>query len=183
MTELQQYLAEEVAEDHADGIITRREAMRRLGLLGVGTGAATTLLAGFGPHPAVAARTPDEDYGGDHVEAWRPVETQSVTFTGPRGPIMAAWAPAARVRGGVLVIHENRGLTPHIALVAGRLAANGYASLAVGLLVVGAQRQRELEHALLTGGHMPLRFPTVAVFTVGGIVLAVATVILVIAQT
>ena len=34
MTELQRYLAEEVAEDHADGIITRREAMRRLGLLG-----------------------------------------------------------------------------------------------------------------------------------------------------
>jgi carboxymethylenebutenolidase len=36
MTELQQYLAEEIAEDHADGIITRREAMRRLGLLGLG---------------------------------------------------------------------------------------------------------------------------------------------------
>ena len=36
MTELQQYLAEEVAEDHVDGIITRREAMRRLGLLGRG---------------------------------------------------------------------------------------------------------------------------------------------------
>ena len=34
MTEIQQYLAEEVAEDLADGIITRREAMRRLGLLG-----------------------------------------------------------------------------------------------------------------------------------------------------
>jgi hypothetical protein len=29
MTELQRYLAEEVAEDHVDGIITRREAMRR----------------------------------------------------------------------------------------------------------------------------------------------------------
>jgi len=35
MTEIQRYLAEEVAEDHADGIITRREAVRRLGLLGV----------------------------------------------------------------------------------------------------------------------------------------------------
>jgi carboxymethylenebutenolidase len=34
MTELQRYLAEEVAEDHADGIITRREAMRRLGGIG-----------------------------------------------------------------------------------------------------------------------------------------------------
>jgi carboxymethylenebutenolidase len=45
MTELQRYLAEEVAEDHADGIITRREAMRRLGLLGVTGAAATSLLA------------------------------------------------------------------------------------------------------------------------------------------
>src|SRR5687768_1106176 len=45
MTELHQYLAEEVAEDHAYGIITRREAMRRLGLLGVSGAAASTLLA------------------------------------------------------------------------------------------------------------------------------------------
>ena len=34
MTELERYLAEEIAEDHVDGIITRREAIRRLGLLG-----------------------------------------------------------------------------------------------------------------------------------------------------
>jgi carboxymethylenebutenolidase len=39
---------------------------------------------------------------------------------------MAAWAAAARPRGGVLVIHENRGLTEHIRTVAGRLAASGY---------------------------------------------------------
>src|SRR5215210_7973698 len=134
MTELQQYLAEEVAEDHADGIITRREAMRRLGLLGLTTSAATSLLTGFAAHPAVAGGTPDDDYGGDHVRAWAPVATEAITFAGPRGPLMAAWAPAARVRGGVLVIHENRGLTPHIALVAGRLAANGYSSLAIDLV-------------------------------------------------
>jgi hypothetical protein len=50
-------------------------------------------------------------------------------------------------------------------------------------LIVGAQRQRELEHALRTGGHLPLQFRTVAVFTVGGVALAVITVVLVIAQT
>jgi len=59
----------------------------------------------------------------------------------------------------------------------------GYAALAVGLLIVGAQRQRELEQALRTGGHVPLRFRTVGLFTVGGIALAVMTVVLVIAQT
>lgn len=58
----------------------------------------------------------------------------------------------------------------------------GYALLAVGLLIVGALRQHELERALRTGGHVPLRFRTVAVFTVGGVVLAVMTIVLVIAQ-
>ena len=59
----------------------------------------------------------------------------------------------------------------------------GYAALSVGLLLAGAQRQRELEKALRTGGHVPLRFRTVAVFTVGGVALAVLTVVLVVAQT
>ncbi|HVH44327.1 MAG TPA: hypothetical protein VM925_18370, partial [Labilithrix sp.] len=45
MTELQRYLAEEIATDHADGLLTRREALRRLTLLGVGVGAASSLLA------------------------------------------------------------------------------------------------------------------------------------------
>jgi hypothetical protein len=52
-----------------------------------------------------------------------------------------------------------------------------------GRALVGAHRQRELEYALRTGGHIPLRFRTVAVFTVGGVALAVMTVVLVIAQT
>ena len=34
-----------------------------------------------------------------------------------------------------------------------------------------------------TGGHRPLSFRTVGVFTVGGVVLALVTVVLVIAQT
>ena len=58
----------------------------------------------------------------------------------------------------------------------------GYASLAVGLLIVGARRQRELEHALRTGGHAPLRFHTVALFTVGGVALTAITVVFVLAQ-
>ena len=63
MTELQQYLAEEVAEDLADGIITRREAMRRLGLLGVTGAAATALLAAFAGAPARRAATAQRGRG------------------------------------------------------------------------------------------------------------------------
>ena len=47
---------------------------------------------------------------------------------------MGAWATARRPRGGVLVIHENRGLNDSIRAVAGRLAASGYSSLAIDLL-------------------------------------------------
>ena len=47
MTELQRYLAEEIAEDHADGLVSRREALRRLGLLGLSGATAASLLAGI----------------------------------------------------------------------------------------------------------------------------------------
>ena len=58
-----------------------------------------------------------------------------------------------------------------------------YAALAIGLLIIGALRQRELEHAMRTGEHHPLSFRAVGVFTIGGIVLALTTVVLVIGQT
>jgi putative membrane protein len=59
----------------------------------------------------------------------------------------------------------------------------GYALLAVGLLLVGAQRQRALEHALRSGDHVPLPFRTVGLFTIGGVLLAIMSIVLVIAQT
>jgi carboxymethylenebutenolidase len=138
MTEIQRYLAEEVAEDHADGIITRREAVRRLGLLGVTGAAATGLLTTFATGEAAAAEAEvpaDLDSRRTGKETtWAPVARESITFAGPRVPLMAAWAAAAKPRGGVLVIHENRGLNEHIRTVAGRLAASGYSALALDLL-------------------------------------------------
>jgi len=136
MTELQRYLAEEVAEDHADGIITRREAVRRLGLVGVSGSAAATLL-GAAASEAAAKRSHSRARGARGTAGdWAPVATEAITFAGPRGELMAAWAPAAgrKARGAVLVIHENRGLTDHIRNVAGRFAAGGYAALALDLL-------------------------------------------------
>lgn len=139
MTELQRYLAEEIAEDHVDGIITRREAVRRLALLGVGATAA----AGMITAEAHAREKGKNKSGGDHghghpdraVTAWAPAATAPITFAGKRGTLLGAWAqPAGKVKGGVLVIHENRGLTPHIANVAGRFAANGFGALALDLL-------------------------------------------------
>jgi carboxymethylenebutenolidase len=142
MTELQRYLVEEVAEDLADGIITRREAMRRLGLLGIGGAAAAGLLSAAASPAVAAKRDPaaasgrrERARGRGGVDAWAPVATQPITFDGPSGTLMGAWAPAdGRARGAVLVIHENRGLTDHIRNVAGRFAASGWSALALDLL-------------------------------------------------
>ncbi len=139
MTELQRYLAEEIAEDHADGLVSRREALRRLGLLGLGGAAAASLLAGFLADEARArmrvasgARTTSPTVA-DAEGAARP--TREIVFRGPGGrKLMGAWAAAARARGGVLVIHENRGLNDSIRTIAGRLAASGYSALAIDLL-------------------------------------------------
>ena len=93
------------------------------------------------------------------------------------------WRTALGASAGALGVGR---LAPEVLDVAAWpyiLLGCGYASLAVGLVIVGAQRQRELEHALRTGGHVPLRFLTVGLFTVGGVALAVMTVVLVIAQT
>jgi carboxymethylenebutenolidase len=63
------------------------------------------------------------------------VATEAITFVGPKGrTLLGAWAAAEEPRGGVLVIHENRGLNDHIRSVAGRLAGDGYSSLAIDLL-------------------------------------------------
>jgi carboxymethylenebutenolidase len=134
MTEIQKYLAEEVAEDLADGIIPRREALRRLGLLGVTGAAAAGLLATFATGEAAVAESDVQSRPGPSETTWAPVARESITYPGPNGPLMAAWSPAVKPRGGVLVIHENRGLTEHIRTVAGRLAASGYSALALDLL-------------------------------------------------
>lgn len=135
MNDMQRYLAEEVAEDHADGIISRREAIRRLGLMGVTGAAATGLLASFAAGEAAGSEgSADQGTFGASETAWAPVARESITFEGPRVPLMAAWAAAEKPRGGVLVIHENRGLNEHIRTVAGRFAASGYSALALDLL-------------------------------------------------
>jgi carboxymethylenebutenolidase len=57
-----------------------------------------------------------------------------VTFAGRRGQVRGSFAGPASPKGAILVIHENRGLTDHIRTIPPRLAASGYAALAVDLL-------------------------------------------------
>src|SRR5438105_4967650 len=57
-----------------------------------------------------------------------------------------------------------------------------YALLAFALLVVGSQRHRALERAIERGESAPLATTTVTLFTVGGVVLATVTAVVVLAQ-
>ena len=59
----------------------------------------------------------------------------------------------------------------------------GYAGTAVGLLLVGARRQTDLQRAVDSGANVPLSYGVVAMFTLAGVMLALLTVVLVIAQT
>jgi len=145
VTPLQRYIAEEIATDHVDGLMSRREAMRRLALLGVGTAAATALIAACGENQQSAGTSSATSSGPPPstppaTEAASPpgmdaaLPTTPVTWAGPRGELQGAWAEAPDARGGVLVIHENKGLNDWVRSVAGRLAGAGYSSLAIDLL-------------------------------------------------
>jgi carboxymethylenebutenolidase len=135
MTPLQRYIAEEIATDHVDGLIPRREAMRRLALLGLGGTAAAALIAACGrkqtslPNPQSSSAATTQSPGMDKALA-----TVPISWPGPNGQLEAAWAEAANARGGVLVIHENKGLNNWVRSVAGRFAGAGYSTLAIDLL-------------------------------------------------
>jgi carboxymethylenebutenolidase len=133
---LRDYLTSEVVTDCADGLLTRREAVRRLGLLGVGLSAAGGLLAacgdddGEGASPDTTATTAAPSTASTATAD----EDGEITFEGPSGEIRAAFATTPDPSAGVLVVHENRGLTPHFRDLVGRLAAEEYAALCVDLL-------------------------------------------------
>ena len=140
VTPLRRYIAEEIATDHVDGLLTRREAMRRLALLGVSTAAATALIAACSERQEQAGPTAPSSTTTTPSDAAQPpgmagaLPTEPITWPGPHGELQAAWAQAASPRGGVLVIHENKGLNDWVRSVAGRLAGAGYSALAVDLL-------------------------------------------------
>ena len=134
MTEIQRYLAEEIAEDHADGLVSRREALRRLGLLGLGGARASCSQP---PSPTRRRRFAGKKAATDPqaVEAeTAALATRDHVPRARRPEVDGRLGRGRRPRGGVLVIHENRGLNDSIRAIAGRLAASGYSALAIDLL-------------------------------------------------
>jgi carboxymethylenebutenolidase len=134
---LREYIAGEIAQEYADGRLTRREALHRLALVGLTLTGAAALLAACGGDDGDDARGGPErkpaatgvgPAGGSATTA------ETIRFDGPNGELVGAWAAPAQAKGGVLVVHEIFGLTPHFYDVASRLARDGYGALVVDLL-------------------------------------------------
>jgi carboxymethylenebutenolidase len=109
--------------------LTRKEFMEKLAKLAGSTALAMSALAVLEPGYAAAATVaPDADK----------LVSEDVTWTGD-GTTMRGYLvrPKGRKkRGAVVVIHENRGLTPHIKDVTRRVAQAGYLALGVDALSV-----------------------------------------------
>ncbi|MEA3216390.1 MAG: carboxymethylenebutenolidase [Acidimicrobiia bacterium] len=140
------YLAGEVGLDFHDGLLSRREALRRLGLMGLSVTAATTLLAACGSSSSSSSTTaatsasttanPGTGTTASSSPATSSATTaaQPITFAGPAGQLQGVWSAAAQPKGAVLIIHENQGLTAHFTKLPARFAASGYNALALDLL-------------------------------------------------
>jgi len=119
-----------VFDQYVHGDIDRRTFLERVGKFAVGTVTAAGLLAALNPRFAQAQQVAPED---PRLEARR------VEYSSPRG---YGWARGYLVRPAkpvgrlplVLVVHENRGLNPHIEDVARRVALENFLVLAADAL-------------------------------------------------
>ncbi|MGF1924212.1 MAG: dienelactone hydrolase family protein, partial [Bacteroidia bacterium] len=93
--------------------ISRKDFMKKLAVLTGSTALALTTLPLLESNYASAASFNSDD-----------IEVENITFPGVDGDMKAVFAKAKGKKklGGVVVIHENRGLTPHIIDVTKRLA-------------------------------------------------------------
>lgn len=110
-------------EGCANGRVARREFLRRLACMGGGAAAAYTLLPQLGENCALGEVVAKDDPR---------LHTEYIKYPGETGEIRAS---LARPKGdaklpAVIVIHENRGLQPHIEDVARRVALKGFLAIA-----------------------------------------------------
>jgi carboxymethylenebutenolidase len=101
------------------GGMNRRDFMEKLSLLAGSTAAASALLPVLENNYARADILPEGDPR---------IAVQNLEYAGGKGYFVTPKAEGKYP--GVIVIHENRGLNPHIKDVARRMAAEGFAALA-----------------------------------------------------
>jgi inner membrane protein YidH len=96
---------------------------------------------------------------------------------------LAWWRTALAASAGALAVGRLAPELLHVAPWPYIVLGCGYGGLAVALLLVGAARQRNLQRAVEEGEQAPLPFSIIVFFTLGGVALAVMTVVLVVARS
>ncbi|MCP4728034.1 MAG: dienelactone hydrolase family protein, partial [bacterium] len=110
-------------DKYTGGSIDRREFLKRLSVLTGGTIAAHAIISRFENNYAFSGTIRKKD---------PPLFTEYIEYPGETGKIRAYHArPDVDEKfPGVIVIHENRGLNPHIEDVTRRMAREGFYSIA-----------------------------------------------------
>ena len=108
-------------DEYRSGKVSRREFMKKLAVVTGGTAAAVIIL----PGSSEASASPNQS--GDLQ-----LVNEFITYPGFTGDIRAylSMPDDKKKYPGVIVIHENRGLVPHIQDVNRRMALEGFISLA-----------------------------------------------------
>src|SRR5438105_1506302 len=157
MTQFERYVVEEHIEDFNDGLINRRELLRRVTLITGSATATVALLSAMGcstttpsgsatPTPTTRSTSVTRDFAtpppapvpdGVTVQESDPrIIVSPLPVHGPDGAALISYhaRPSGSPAGGILVVHENRGLTGHIKDVVRRVATAGFTGLSVDLL-------------------------------------------------
>ncbi len=112
-------------DEYVHGVIDRREFLDKAAKFAAGGLTATALLDMLSPDYALARQVDEGD---------KRIKAEWTTYPSPRGhgSIKAYLVRPAGggKRGGVVVVHENRGLNPYVADVARRVAVAGFTALA-----------------------------------------------------
>ncbi len=113
-------------DEYVHGGIDRRGFLDRAGKYAVGGMTAAMMLDALSPKFAEAQQVPKDD---------KRLKTEYAEFESPQGSskmrgYLAKPASASGKLPGVLVVHENRGLNPHIEDIARRLALDNFVAFA-----------------------------------------------------
>jgi carboxymethylenebutenolidase len=115
-------------DDYAHNRIDRRDFMQKLSTYAVGGLTLTSLMSFLMPDYQEAIQIKADDPR---------LKTEYITYQSKGGNIKAQLSKpvdAKKKLGGIVVVHENRGLNPHIADVARRAALAGFLSIAPDML-------------------------------------------------
>lgn len=113
-------------DDYAHNRIDRRDFVQKLSIYAVGSVTVASLMSFLMPDYKTAIQTTANDPG---------LKSEYITYPSPKGggtikALLSMPADATTVLGGIVVVHENRGLNPHIEDVARRAALAGFISIA-----------------------------------------------------